>query len=78
MGCLKKIYHYLEFVSDIVSKLIEIIIVFLIASSAADLMYQVLYRFIIVKFFTISSPFTEEYARYAMIWLAYLGIVTCF
>ncbi len=60
------------------SRIIQAIMAVLIATCAFDLMYQVTYRFIIVKFFTISSPFTEEYARYAMIWSGYLGIALCF
>lgn len=64
--------------SKVLAYAIEIIIAILIATCAVDIIYQVAYRFIIVKFFTISSPFTEEYARYAMIWSAYLGIGLCF
>lgn len=75
---IKAIYLALAKVSKIMSRVIEGIIAVLIATCALDLVYQVTYRFIIVKFFTISSPFTEEYARYAMIWSGYLGIALCF
>lgn len=36
------------------------------------LLFQVLYRFVIVKFFSFSFPFTEEFARYLLVWTVYL------
>lgn len=75
---LRPTYLALAKVSRIMTRIVEAIIALLIATCALDVVYQVAYRFIIVKFFTISSPFTEEYARYAMIWSAYLGIALCF
>jgi len=75
---LRSTYLILAKISRVMSRIVEAMIAILIATCALDVGYQVAYRFIIVKFFTISSPFTEEYARYAMIWSAYLGIALCF
>lgn len=77
MNILKNIYRKLSKVSDLIQMVIEVIAGLLIALCSLDLFYQVLYRFIIVKFVAISSPFTEEFARYAMVWSAYLAIAIC-
>ena len=36
--------------------------------------FQILYRFVIIKFFSFSFPFTEEFSRYAIILVVYLAI----
>ena len=75
---LKAIYAGLSRISDIMQKIIEVILAILIATSLFDLLFQIAYRFIIIKFVALHASFTEEYARYAMIWIAYLGISVCF
>ena len=78
MQILTAIYCVMNKISSVISKVIEAISAVLIAVCALDLFYQVLYRFIIVKFVTIPSPFTEEFARYGLIWITYLAIAVCF
>ena len=58
--------------SNVVNKGLGLLAGILIALCTAALLFQVLYRFVIVKFFSFSFPFTEEFARYALIWSAYL------
>ncbi|MDR1519077.1 MAG: hypothetical protein LBU23_02905, partial [Planctomycetota bacterium] len=65
-------YFMMNRLSAVVNKALSLIAGVLIALCAAALLFQVLYRFVIVKFFTFSFPFTEEFARYALIWSAYL------
>ena len=78
MKVLGSILDVMEKISDVVVKILDAISAILIALCALDLFYQVIYRFIIVKFVTIPSVFTEEFARYALIWVTYLAIAGCF
>ena len=78
MNAMKSLYRYMNKISEFCSKCIEFITAMLLALCTIDLLYQVIYRFIIVKFTTISSPFTEEFARYSMIWCVYLAICICY
>lgn len=77
MGILSRLYYGMDKASKAVSKALEIIAGVLIVLCAAALFFQVLYRFIIVKFVSFSFPFTEEFARYALIWSAYLCVGMC-
>lgn len=77
MKALGSILNFMEKISDVLTKVLDWITGILIALCALDLFYQVIYRFIIVKFITIPSVFTEEFARYALIWITYLAISTC-
>ena len=77
MEVIRKVYHGLNKVSAVAQKILEGIVAFLILTCALDLFFQVIYRFIIIKFFSFSFPFTEEYARYALIWVTYLCAGMC-
>lgn len=68
----KTLYHTMNSVSNVVGKILGIVAGVLIALCTAALLFQVLYRFVIVKFVSFSFPFTEEFARYALIWATYL------
>lgn len=72
------LYAALEKTSQRINKVLEYLVSFLVVTCAAALFFQVIYRFIIVKFVSFSFPFTEEYARYALIWLTYLCIGICY
>ena len=78
MKVLNSILDVMEKISNVVTKILDTITGLLIALCALDLFYQVVFRFIIVKFVTISSVFTEEFARYGLIWVTFLAISTCF
>ncbi len=73
----KTIYRAMDSLSSCVNKLLGWIAGLLIALCAVALLFQVLYRFVIVKFFSFSFPFTEEFARYALIWSSYLCLGIC-
>lgn len=72
------LYTALENVSQRINKVLEYLVSFLVVTCAAALFFQVIYRFIIIRFVSFSFPFTEEYARYALIWLTYLSIGICY
>lgn len=77
MRAIKRTYQTLNAVSGGVQKVLEGVAAFLIATCALDLLFQVFYRFVIIKFVSFSFPFTEEYARYALIWSTYLCAGIC-
>lgn len=74
---MKSIYFAMNGVSAAVGRVLAVLSGALIALCAAALLFQVLYRFVIVKFFSFSFPFTEEFARYALIWASYLCLGMC-
>jgi TRAP-type C4-dicarboxylate transport system permease small subunit len=73
----KNIYHAMNSLSSLVNRILGWISGLLIALCAAALLFQVLYRFVIVKIFSFSFPFTEEFARFALIWSCYLCLGMC-
>ncbi len=77
MQAIRNLYFALDRLSRKISKALEWLAALLIALCTAALLFQVLYRFIIIKFVSFSFPFTEEFARYALIWSAYLCIGIC-
>lgn len=77
LNTIRKIYGTLNKISGVAQKILEAVVAFLILTCALDLFFQVIYRFIIIKFFSFSFPFTEEYARYALIWVTYLCAGMC-
>jgi len=50
----------------------------MLAVLVLTIVFQVLYRFVIVKFVSFSIPFTEELARYLLMWITYLILGVCF
>lgn len=77
MRTAKRVYTALNALSGVAQKVLEGVAAFLIFTCALDLFFQVLYRFVIIKFVSFSFPFTEEYARYALIWSTYLCAGIC-
>jgi len=59
---MKKLYHR-------INQLIEVFLVFIFSLLVLDVLWQVFSRYILGR----SSSFTEEFARFALIWLAILG-----
>jgi TRAP-type C4-dicarboxylate transport system permease small subunit len=74
---LNGLYRVLARISDRSKKVLEAMGAALILACTVTLLFQVLYRFIIIKFVSFSFPFTEEFARYALIWSVYLVIGVC-
>lgn len=52
-----------------INKIIEVLLVVIFSLMVVDVVWQVFSRYLIGK----SSSFTEEFARFAMIWLVILG-----
>lgn len=74
---MKKIYHFLNTISDAIQKPLEFISAIILAVGAASLFLQVVNRYILVKIFHFSFSFTEELARYTIIWFTYLIAGVC-
>ncbi len=68
----KKLYKSLDTASVKLTKGLEAVSALLIFICFLTLLFQVFYRFVIVKFFSFSFPFTEELARFLLIWTIYL------
>ena len=74
---MKTAYHALNRFSRVLSLAAEWLGGIMIALCFFALFFQVLYRFVLVKLFSFSFPFTEEFARYALAWSCYLCIGVC-
>jgi len=73
----KNWYEKLKHVRDVIDAALEPIIVVMLALLLAAVSFQVLYRFIIVKLFSFSFPFSEELAIWLLVWITYLSIGIC-
>jgi len=71
---MKKLYYGLNKISNAICKVLSILIVGVVVMNAGSVLLQVLNRYIIVKISNLSFPWTEELARYSMIWLCYLAL----
>lgn len=74
---MKQAYHALNRFSRVLSLITESLGGVMIALCFFALFFQVLYRFILIKIWSFSFPFTEEFARYALTWSCYLCIGVC-
>lgn len=72
-----KAYHQLKKIRDRMDNVIEHMIAIMLMLLLATVSFQVIYRFVIVKFVSFSFPFTEELAIYLMVWVTYLAIGIC-
>lgn len=70
---IKKLYYFLAKISDLFQKPLEFFIAFFLYTGVVAIIFQVLYRYVLVKHFHFSFPYTEEYSRYALIWMTFLG-----
>ena len=64
---LSSIYAGMNRISNIICKILEVIIVLVVVINAADVFLQVLNRAVLVKVSDISLSWTDELARYSMI-----------
>ena len=71
---MEKLYYGLNKISNAISRVLGILIVGVVIVNAGSVFLQVLNRYIIVKISDFSFPWTEELARYSMIWLCYLAL----
>ena len=78
MKTLRKVYFGMNKISDIICWILEIVAVILVVINAADVFLQVFNRYVLVKISDISISWTEELARYSMVWICYCVISICF
>ena len=78
MKTLRKIYFAFNKVSNIICRILEVLIVLLVVINAADVFLQVFNRYVLVKISDISISWTDELARYSMIWICYCTLGICF
>lgn len=75
---LRPVYFGMNSISNLICRLLEIIIVVLVVVNAGDVFLQVFNRYILVKISNISFSWTDELARYSMIWICYCALGICF
>ena len=78
MKIIKTLYKSGNKLSDLIEKVLKVILILLVLGSAADLFLQVLYRFVLVKFVNFSMTWTNELAQVFLIWMAYLAVGICY
>lgn len=71
---MENLYNRLNKISNMICKILSILIVGIVIINAGTVFLQVVNRYIIVKISDFSFPWTEELARYSMIWLCYLAL----
>ncbi len=72
------LYQKMRGFGDRLDRVLEGLSVVMLALLVATIAFQVLYRFVIVKIVSFSFPFTEEFARYLLMWMTYLVLGVCF
>lgn len=77
MKSLEKTYKVLHRVSNGLCRILELLIVLVVVLNAGTVLLQVINRYIIVKISNFSFSWTEELARYSMIWLCYITLPLC-
>ena len=68
---MKKLYHVLNDISDFMQKPLEFFSASALFVGAMALFLQVINRYVLAKLFNFSVSFTEELARYTIIWFTY-------
>ncbi|NLN72517.1 MAG: TRAP transporter small permease subunit [Thermoplasmatales archaeon] len=74
---LKNFYQRVSRINNTIDRLLEPIIAAMMTLLLLTVSFQVLYRFVIVKFFSLPLPFSEELALWLLIWITYLAIGIC-
>lgn len=78
MKTLRKVYYTMNKASDIICRILEVVIILLVVINALDVFLQVFNRYVLVKISNISISWTDELARYSMIWICYCTLGICF
>lgn len=68
----KALYWKLSKIEDRIYRVVEIFGAILMAAAFISVFVQVLYRYILCKFWNLPLSFTEELARYCFFWIVYL------
>ena len=69
-----RIYRFLKRIADLLDRYSEKLLIILMISMFITVLIQIFYRYIVIRFTRISLPYTEELARYLLIWISYLGV----
>lgn len=77
MKTLGKTYDVMHSISNIICKILEVFVVLIVVINAGTVLLQVLNRYVIVKISDQSFAWTEELARYSLIWLCYIALPLC-
>lgn len=78
MKGLTPVYRIGKQLSDQIEKVLKILLVILAFGCALDVLLQVVYRFIIIRFVTLSLTWTNEMAQNLIVWMTYLAIGICY
>jgi len=71
------IYSVMHMISNVLAKVLFGIIVSLVVINFGAVFLQVVNRYIIVKISDITFSFTDELARYSMVWVTYAALCLC-
>ena len=71
---MEKTYRALKAMADFTDRVAEKIMIYLMIAMFITVLTQVIHRYIIIKIIRFSLPYTDELARYLLVWIAYLGI----
>ena len=75
---LKQIYRVLHQGSNYICKAISAISFCFVVLCTLTVLLQVINRYVIVKFTDYSATFTDELARFLLIWISYTAVAMCF
>ncbi len=71
---MEKLYYRMNNISNVICKILCILVVGVVIVNAGSVLLQILNRHLIVRISDFSFPWTDELARYSMIWMCYLII----
>ena len=69
---MEKVYYVLNRISNVICRILCIVGFMIVILNFGSVLLQVINRYVIVKISDLSFPWTEEMARYSMIWLCYV------
>jgi TRAP-type C4-dicarboxylate transport system permease small subunit len=77
ISAIRPLYEVLSRFEKVFYKFLTVLAVGVLGFVVLAVIFQVFYREIIIKFVSFSFPFTEEFARFGIIWVAYLLLPVC-
>jgi TRAP-type C4-dicarboxylate transport system permease small subunit len=73
----RKAYHFMNRISEIISKVVSAVSVLFVVGVIFTVALQIVNRYVIVKVSDYSATFTDELARFLLIWIVYTAIGMC-
>ena len=77
MTAIRKLYTSFIKIEGIVFKILANLAVILLALSVSSVLFQVLYRNVLIHILPLRAAFTEEFSRISIIWAVYLFLPIC-